>query len=96
MRGFVRHVANIDPETEVPPVGIFPPLERTNPYVYSDAEINALLAAALALPPATRLRRWTYYYLFGLFAVTGVRMSEAIQLQRSDVDLDSSMRVSRS
>jgi hypothetical protein len=52
VRGFARHVANIDPETEVPPAGILPPLKRAEPYVYSDAEINALLAAALALPPA--------------------------------------------
>lgn len=88
VRGFARHVANIDPQTEVPPLGSLPPLRRAKPYVYSDAEVGALLAAALALPPATGLRRWTYYYLFGLIAVTGMRLSEAIGLQRSDVDLD--------
>ena len=88
VRGFARHVANIDPETEVPPVGILPGLKRAKPYVYSDAEISALLAAALALPPANGLRRWTYHYLFGLIAVTGTRLSEAIGLQRSDIDLD--------
>ena len=88
VRGFARHVANIDPKTEVPPAGILPRLKRAKPYVYSDAEINALLSAALALPPAKGLRRWTYHYLFGLIAVTGMRLSEAIGLQRSDVDLD--------
>jgi hypothetical protein len=36
----------------VPPAGIFPRLKRAKPYVYSDAEIKALLAAALALPLA--------------------------------------------
>jgi len=46
-----------------------PPLKRARPYVYSDAEIDALLAAALALPPANGLRRWTYHYLVGLIAV---------------------------
>jgi integrase len=56
--------------------------------VYSDAEINALLAAALALPPLKGLRRWTYHYLFGLIAVTGLRLSEAIGFHRTDVDLD--------
>ena len=91
VRCFARHVANIDPETEVPPAGILPPLKRAKPYVYSEAEINALLAAALALPPANGLRRWTYHYLFGLIAVTGMRLSEAIGLQRSDVDLDEGM-----
>src|SRR5207253_10504502 len=48
VRGFARHVANIDLETEVPPVGILPPLKRAKPYVYSDAEINALQAAGRA------------------------------------------------
>jgi integrase len=88
VRGFARHVANIDPQTEVPPAGILPRLKRAKPYVYSDAEIDALLAAALALPPAGGLRRWTYHCLFGLIAVTGMRLSEAIGLQRDDVDLD--------
>ena len=88
VRGFARHVANVDPKTEVPPAGILPGLKRAKPYVYSDAEIDALLVVALALPPADGLRRWTYHYLFGLIAVTGMRLSEAIGLQRDDVDLE--------
>ena len=88
VRGFARHVANIDPGTEVPRAGILPPLKRAKPYVYSDAEIEALLKAALALPPVNGLRRWTYHYLFGLIAVTGMRLSEAIGLERADVDLE--------
>jgi integrase len=88
VRGFARHIANIDSQTEVPPAGMLPPLKRAKPYVYSDAEVDALLAAALALPPADGLRRWTYHYLFGLIAVTGVRLSEAIGFQRDDIDLD--------
>lgn len=91
VRGFARHVANSDPKTEVPPPGMLPPLKRAKPYVYSDLEINALLTAALALPPASGLRRWTYHYLFGLIAVTGLRLSEAIGLERADVDLTESV-----
>lgn len=88
VRGFARHIANVDPQTEVPPAGIFPRLSRAKPYIYSDTEIHALLAAALTLPPIDGLRRWTYHCLFGLISVTGLRHSEAIGLQRSDVDLD--------
>ncbi len=88
VRGFARHVANFDPETEAPPAGLLPRLKRAKPHIYSDAEIDALLAAALALPPANGLRRWTYHHLFGLIAVTGMRLSEAIGLQRGDVDLE--------
>jgi integrase len=88
VRGFARHVANIDPDTEVPPIGILPRLTRARPYVYSDAQVDALLTAALALPPANGLRRWTYHRFFGLIAVTGMRLSEVIGLRRNDVDLD--------
>ena len=88
VRGFARHVANFDPGTEVPPVGILPGWKRAKPYVYSDAEIDALLTAALAQPPEDGLRRWTYHTLFGLIAVTGMRISEAMGLGRDDVDLD--------
>jgi integrase len=88
VRGFARHVANLDPRTEVPPVGMLPGWKRAKPYVYSDAEIDALLTAALALPPEHGLRRWTYHTLFGLIAVTGMRISEAMGLERDDVDLD--------
>jgi integrase len=78
VRGFARHVASLNPKTEVPPPGILPPLKRPKPYVYTNVEINALLAAALALPPTDGLRRWTYHCLFGLLAVTGLRLSEVI------------------
>ena len=87
VRGFARHVANFDPRTEVSPVGLLPGWKRAKLYVYSDAEIDALLTAALALPPADGLRRWTYHTLFGLIAVTGMRISEAMGLERDDVDL---------
>ena len=63
-------------------------MKRPKPYIYSDAEIDALLTAALALPPMDGLRRWTYHHLFGLIAVTGTRLSEATGLQRDDVDLN--------
>lgn len=43
VRGLARHIANIDPRTEVPPAGLLPPLQRAKPYVYTDAQINALL-----------------------------------------------------
>ena len=88
VRGFARHVANFDPRTEAPPVGMLPGWKRAKPYVYSDAEIDALLAAALALPPADGLRRWTYHTLFGLIAVSGMRISEAMGLERVDGPAD--------
>ena len=88
VRCFAQHVAHFDPLTEVPPVNAVPAARRTKPYIYSDAEIAALLDAALSLPPANALRRWTYHCLFGLITVAGLRHSEALNLHRDDVDVD--------
>ena len=66
VRGFARHVASIDPKTEVPPSGNFPQRKRLKPSVYSDAEINALLAAAPNLAArsiATSARRVSSAFL---------------------------------
>lgn len=87
VRGFVRHLLNVEPRTEVPPVKSLPPLRRAKPYLYTDEEIRKLLAAARELPPAAGLRRWTFHCLFGLLAVTGLRVGEALRLRREDTDL---------
>ena len=54
----------------------------------SDQEIQKLLAAAKKLSPVGGLRPWTYHCLFGLLVVGGLRISEAIKLERQDVDLE--------
>ena len=76
----------IDPVHEVPAPDLLPqrPL-RASPYLYSDAEIAALIAAAGTL--SAPLRRATFATLIGLLAVTGMRVGEAIALDRGDVDL---------
>lgn len=88
VRSFAKHLANFEPRTEIPPTGVFPQYRRPRPYIYSEAEIEALLDGMMSLPPATGLRRWTYHCCIGLLAVTGLRLGEAIRLRRSDVDLD--------
>jgi integrase len=87
VRGFARHLVTVEPRTEVPPVRTLPPIRRAKPYLYTDEEIQRLLAAALDLPPIDGLRRWTFHCLFGLLAVTGLRIGEALRMRRDDVDL---------
>lgn len=89
VRSFARYWSAIDPRTEVPPLGLLPyRTQRTTPYIYSDSEIRQLLQAALTLPPSRlALRPWTYYTLFGLLAVSGMRLGEVIRLERADVNL---------
>jgi integrase len=86
VRGFATYLHGIDPVHEVPAPDLLPqrPL-RASPYLYSDDEIAALIAAAGTLP--NPLRRATFATLIGLLAVTGMRVGEAIALDRVDVDL---------
>jgi len=86
VRGFARYVHTIDPATEIPPAGVLATrYQRPVPYVYSAGEVRGLLQASRALRPP--LRAATYEALFGLLAVSGLRIGEAITLTRTDVDL---------
>ena len=88
VRVFARHWSATDPRTEIPATGLLPfRPQRARPYLYTDAEIENLLAAARQLSPAGALRPFTYECLFGLLAVGGLRISEVLKLQRKDVDL---------
>jgi len=92
VRGFARHLQALDPATEVPPVRLLPRTNcRATPYLYSDAEIAALLTAARSLTPA--LRAATYETLIALLMVTGARVGELIRLDRDHVDWDESVLV---
>jgi integrase len=86
VRGFAAWLRTIDPAAEIPPAGLIPSgKRRATPYLYSDAEIAALMTAAGWL--RSPLRRATYQSLTGLLAVTGMRVGEAISLDRGDTDL---------
>jgi integrase/recombinase XerD len=76
-----------DPSTEVPPLGLLPyQPPRAKPYFYSDGEIRALLKATKARTSIDPLRPWTYHCLFGVLAVTGLRLGEALNLRTGDMD----------
>jgi integrase/recombinase XerD len=85
-RGFARHMAGIDPHTQVPPLGLVTYRQRWRPpFIYSAADIQALMAEAAGAFP-TPLRAATYQTLIGLLAATGMRVGEALRLQCCDVD----------
>jgi integrase len=92
VRRFARYQAALDPSTEIPPEGLLgPSYRRPVPHIYSDGEIVELLEVAADLGPAAGLRPHTYTTLLGLLASTGLRISEALGLDRHDVDLDSQL-----
>lgn len=94
VRGFAEYLQHIDPDTEVPPPDLLPAAyHRIAPYVYTDAEIVALMAVARS--PNPPLRAATYETLIGLLAVTGLRIGEAIGLDRDDIDTDTRLLVVR-
>jgi integrase/recombinase XerD len=90
VRGFAGYLQTIDPATEIPPPGVFPARrQRATPYLFSERDICRLLAEARRL--SRPLRAASYEALFGLLAVSGMRVGEAIALQRDDVDLDAGL-----
>ena len=85
VRSFARYLHALDPACEIPPLELLPPSKyRPAPYLYRDEEIVALMAAAGALHPP--LRAATFRTLIGLLACTGLRIGEALRLDREDVD----------
>jgi integrase len=95
VRGFARHLAGTDPTIEIPPFGLLPSgSKRAHPYLYSEEEVRRLLAGAKAYPSWNRFpglwwnrfQAQTFYCLFGLLAVTGMRVGEALKLRPEDID----------
>jgi integrase/recombinase XerD len=90
VRVFARHLHALDPACEIPPPGLLPMRRyRPAPFIYSDTDIAALVHAAgtitAPLPSATMKA------LISLIASTGLRLGEALGLDRADVDSDASM-----
>ena len=91
VRGFAKYCSGLDPLTEIPPRGLLRGrAKRAQPYIYTDDEISRLLSAARRLPTTVPyspgLRGATYETLIGLLVVTGMRISEALRLDRDDIN----------
>lgn len=88
VRIFAQWVQGIDPRNEIPPRGLIPRrASRPRPFIYTDEQVRAIVGAAAQLPSAYGLQGLTWSTLFGLIAVTGLRISEAVGMDNEDVDL---------
>jgi integrase/recombinase XerD len=86
VRGFARYLSGIDPRTEVPPAGtIRRPRQWRRPFIYTEDDVLAMIEQARALI-GQPLRSATYQTLIGLLATTGLRVGEALRLDRGDLD----------
>lgn len=93
-RGFARHMAGIDPRTQIPPAGLIGYRQRRRPpFIFSDAHITGVMAQARAL--RYPLPALTYPTLIGLLAVTGMRVGEALRLDRGDINWDEGLLLIR-
>jgi integrase/recombinase XerD len=89
VRLFAQWLSGLDPDHEVPPRGLLPDrYRRVRPYIYSEAEITAIVEHARALPSIYGMRGLTCSTLFGLIAATGLRISEALRLDPGDLDAE--------
>jgi integrase/recombinase XerD len=92
VRGFAKYLATIDPASEVPSVDLLPATQpRLAPHIFSEQEITGLMDAARQLGPV--LRGATAETVIGLLAATGLRIGEALGLDREHVDLQGAVLV---
>jgi len=88
VRCFAKYCCITEPDTQIPAKGIFGKAHRRNiPYIFSKYEIQQILGATKYLVPENGLRPISFFYLFNLLYVTGLRISEALNLTPEDVDL---------
>lgn len=86
---FAQFMRAEDSRHEIPPEGLFcGQRQRPRPYIFSDEEIQHLVMYARRLGPPGALRPHTYSTLFGLLAVTGMRVAETRSLQLNDITPD--------
>lgn len=84
-RGFARHMAGVDPNTEIPPLGLVTFRQRRRPpFIYSEDDIDTLMTLAHRMIQ-TPFRAATIETLIGLLAASGMRVGEALRLEPADV-----------
>jgi len=88
VRRFAAWLSAFDRRTEVPPRNLIEARHRRNkPHIFTDQQIEQLMAEAARLDSPTGLRARSYVTLIGLLAATGLRPGEALALDERDVDL---------
>jgi integrase len=92
VRRFAEYVSAHDARTEVPAQKLLPyQFHRRAPYLYRDEEVLQIISAARGISPENEFKGATQATLLSLLAVTGMRVGEALALDRGDVDLNRSL-----
>jgi len=86
VRRFAEYLRLLEPRTEVPPQKLIPfRVHRPEPYLFSDKQVLQLIGAARQIDPRHKIKGLTLGTLFGLLAVTGMRVGETLALDREDI-----------
>jgi integrase/recombinase XerD len=87
VRRFSLYAHSEDRRHQVPPSGVFGRgrRPRPTPHIIEPEQLRAIMQAALDFPAKDQISPYTYHYLFGLLAASGLRVSEALALQRDDL-----------
>lgn len=88
IRRFASYLHTFDTRVEVPSTELLPfSYHRRPPYIFTDRDIVNLLEIFQRNMTRKAIDAQTYYALFGLIAVTGMRTGEALALKDNSVDL---------
>ena len=88
VRRFAEYVSAHDVGTEVPAQKLLPyQFHRRPPYLYRDEEVAQMINAARRIASDNEFKGTTQATVLALLAVTGMRVGEALALDRGDVDL---------
>jgi integrase/recombinase XerD len=88
VRGFARYLKLFDRRTEVPSAKMLPARTcRPSPFLYTEKQVDQLIYSAHQIDPRYKIKGLTLGTLLGLLATTGMRVSEALALDRDDVDV---------
>lgn len=79
-----------DAQHEIPAIGLLGRSRRRRPapHILTQDQISRIMQEALLVPGLSPISPLTYHYLFGLLTSTGLRISEALSLQRADLTED--------
>ena len=85
VRQFLMYVSSSIDGTEVPDIGLLAARRRGKPFVFTPAEVEAMLKAAGSMGPVGSFFPMALKATLGVMACTGLRVSEALKLNREQV-----------
>jgi len=89
IRQFCRFLFHLNPRTYIPQKNLLPPRKiKVRPHIYSEIELKNILRLSRQLGPPGSLVPHTFTTIFSLLWVSGMRISEVVNLNLADVDLE--------